>query len=69
MAYLSIEIMSTSKVNGEKTIVLYSEQGLSSRKVGLEWYGNKNMLLFILLVTFFEGEGNAIKCSSLFPAG
>lgn len=27
------------------------------------------MLLFIILVTFFEGERNAIKCTSLFPAG
>lgn len=70
MTKLSIEIMSTGKISVEKTIVLYSEQGLSSRKVDLEWSGNKkNMLLFMVLVTFFEGERNAIKCTSFFPAG
>lgn len=53
----------------EKTIVLYSEQGLSSRKVDLKRDGNKNnVLLFITLVTFFKGERNAIKCTSSFPA-
>lgn len=50
--------MSTSKVKVEKTIVLYSEQGLSSRKVDLKWDGNKNnMFLFITLVTFLKGKG------------
>lgn len=63
-------MMSTSKVNVEKTIVLYSEQGLTSRKADLKCYGNKNnMLLFIVLVSFFKGERNAMKCTSFFPAG